>query len=72
MTRRDEFPERSIDESSLSDESPRASSTKICAQCGGSLDATERTPAATSRGDDGDVSVYLFCDEECRNAWKSE
>ncbi|WP_158057132.1 DUF7576 family protein [Halorussus halophilus] len=44
---------------------------KVCADCGTLLDSTEWLPTRTSF-DDENVVVYLFCDEDCRDAWQSE
>lgn len=45
--------------------------SKRCDHCGGPIDTDEWYPAATRR-DDGDVTVYSFCDEACRKRWKRE
>lgn len=40
-----------------------------CAHCGARFEPGVRYPATTRRGDDGTVSIYSFCDDECRAAW---
>ena len=46
--------------------------SKWCDYCGGPVATDEWYPAATRRDDDGNVEIYGFCDEECRQRWQSE
>lgn len=41
---------------------------KVCATCGSAIDTSEWHPTRTTI-DDGDVEVFLFCSEPCRDAW---
>ncbi|WP_458210773.1 DUF7576 family protein [Haladaptatus sp. NG-SE-30] len=43
---------------------------KICTECGQELDPAAWTPTVASV--DEEVTVYLFCDEECRMAWQTD
>lgn len=42
---------------------------KVCATCGTTIDASEWHPTRTTV--DGEVEVYLFCSEQCRDAWSA-
>lgn len=46
--------------------------SKWCDHCGGPVATDEWYPAATRHDDDGNVEIYGFCDEECRERWESE
>ena len=39
-----------------------------CAYCGSAIDVTSWHPLL-SRTEDGEVSLYPFCDVNCRDAW---
>lgn len=46
--------------------------SKWCDYCGGPVATDEWYPAATRHDDDGNVEIYGFCDETCREQWESE
>lgn len=46
---------------------------EICAHCGDRLTLDEWPPIVVEAEDaDGDISLYSFCDEECKRAWDPE
>ncbi|MBV0923240.1 hypothetical protein KTS45_03425 [Halomicroarcula limicola] len=42
----------------------------VCAECDGELDPGERTPTVATVADG--VTVYLFCDEDCKAAFQRD
>lgn len=49
--------------------SGRADEPKTCANCGAEIDTREWHPLATRTNDDGNLRVYAFCEEDCRDEW---
>jgi len=45
-------------------------STELCAQCGVSIDTSEWHPVVADDGADGELQLYPFCDETCRDEWE--
>ena len=50
----------------------RRSTVELCATCGDAIDTSEWHPVATVTDADGDVRIYPFCDEACRDAWDGD
>ncbi|WP_372910778.1 hypothetical protein [Salinigranum sp.] len=46
-----------------------ASFPEACDHCGTALEEEVRYPTATVSEDDGDVSIFTFCDEACKEGW---
>jgi hypothetical protein len=42
---------------------------EACDHCGTALEAEVRYPTTTVSEDDGDVSIFTFCGEECKEDW---
>ncbi|USZ68791.1 DUF2116 family Zn-ribbon domain-containing protein [Halorussus salilacus] len=42
-----------------------------CDYCGGPIAADEWHPVVTRR-DDGELEIYAFCDETCREEWERD
>lgn len=47
----------------------RADEPKTCANCGADVDTKKWHPLATRTDADGNLHVYAFCSEECRNEY---
>lgn len=43
-----------------------------CDYCGAHLEAGIRYPTLTVDGEDESLSIFTFCDEECKRAWGNE
>ncbi|WP_135302575.1 DUF7576 family protein [Haloarcula amylovorans] len=61
--------DETIAETSLS-ETADGDIVTICTKCDGELDPGERTPTVATM-EDG-VTVYLFCDEDCKATFQSD
>ena len=76
MFERSECAENETDRRENDSERSREVSTetvsKWCDYCGGPVATDEWYPAATQHDDDGNVEIYGFCDEECKEQWKSD
>ena len=46
-----------------------ASGLDVCAACGQTLHDGEWHPVVTDRTADGELTLYSFCDDDCRSAW---
>ncbi len=59
------------DEENDADQSPRDSgmSFEQCAHCGAGLAVNEWYPTVTTTDGDGDVELYSFCNDACKDAW---
>lgn len=58
------------DDPTIADESRgEGRAEKVCATCGTAIDASEWHPTRTTTDDE--VEVYLFCSEQCRDAWSA-
>jgi hypothetical protein len=40
-----------------------------CAHCGTPIREGVRHPTYTMTDEDGNVSLYVFCDDDCKAAW---
>jgi hypothetical protein len=40
-----------------------------CACCGTPIQANVRHPTYTELTDDGELQLYIFCDDICKSAW---
>lgn len=47
------------------------STVELCAACGDAIDTSEWHPVATDTVD-GEVRIYPFCDDDCRDAWNDD
>lgn len=43
-----------------------------CAHCGTELSVNEWHPTVTTTDEQGELEVYSFCDDECKEAWSDE
>ncbi|WP_425499145.1 DUF7576 family protein [Natronosalvus rutilus] len=43
-----------------------------CAYCGSTVTVGRRHPVCTDESEDGDISLYIFCDTGCKDAWSRE
>jgi len=47
------------------------SAPDLCSHCGDAIDTSEWHPVV-ARSEPEEFRIYPFCDEECRDAWKSD
>jgi len=50
----------------------RASFPKECEYCGTSLREEVRYPTTTVDKKNGDLSIFTFCSEECKDKWLTD
>lgn len=46
-------------------------SVQICATCGAVVEDSEWHPVATRVTETGEVVIYLFCSDACKNQWQT-
>lgn len=52
--------------------SDSGTTTKTCAYCGAAINTNEWYPVTTGSDEDGNLQIYSFCGESCRNEWCDE